>query len=87
LPFDRDFSSTELLPQFYNSIEVSLRDKGNESSMYIGESIDPPVELLVRCIIRLSLSHIGTSLRELLHKFRHRTLTIVKLLMLQKRVS
>ncbi|KAG7553558.1 hypothetical protein FFLO_02990 [Filobasidium floriforme] len=59
----RDFSSTELLPQFYNSIEVSLRDKGNESSMYI-----------------------GTSLRELLHKFRHRTLTIVKLLMLQKRI-
>lgn len=34
---NRDFSSTELLPQFYSSIEISLRDKGNESSMYIGK--------------------------------------------------
>lgn len=29
----------------------------------------------------------GTSLRELIHKFRHRTLVLLKLLMLQKRVS
>jgi hypothetical protein len=32
-------------------------------------------------------SFLGTSLRELIHKFRHRTLVLLKLLMLQKRVS
>jgi hypothetical protein len=30
---------------------------------------------------------LGTSLRELVHKFRHKTLVLVKLLMLQKKVS
>ncbi|QRW14942.1 Late Secretory pathway protein AVL9 [Ceratobasidium sp. AG-Ba] len=30
--------------------------------------------------------YMGTSLRELIHKFRHRTLTLLKLLMLQKRI-
>ncbi|WVR09652.1 hypothetical protein IAU60_006726 [Kwoniella sp. DSM 27419] len=30
--------------------------------------------------------YMGTSLRELVHKFRHRTLTLLKLIMLQKRV-
>lgn len=29
----------------------------------------------------------GTSLRDFLYKFRHRTLTLVKMMMLQKRVS
>jgi hypothetical protein len=29
----------------------------------------------------------GTSLRELVHKFRHKTLILVKMLMLQKKVS
>lgn len=59
----RDFSQKELLSLFYDSLEIGLKGKENESSMYI-----------------------GTSLRELLHKFRHRTLTIVKLLLLQKRI-
>lgn len=30
--------------------------------------------------------YIGTSLRELLHTFRHRTLVLVKMMMLQKRI-
>ncbi|KAG9128479.1 late secretory pathway protein avl9 [Ceratobasidium sp. 392] len=30
--------------------------------------------------------YMGTSLRELVHKFRHRTLTLLKLMMLQKRI-
>lgn len=29
----------------------------------------------------------GTSLRELVHKFRHKTLVMLKMLLLQKRVS
>jgi hypothetical protein len=29
---------------------------------------------------------VGTSLRELVHKFRHRTLVLLKMLLLQKRV-
>ncbi|ORY31584.1 transport protein Avl9-domain-containing protein [Naematelia encephala] len=33
-----------------------------------------------------SAIYIGTSLRELVHKFRHRTLVLLKMLMLQKRV-
>ena len=33
------------------------------------------------------LSNLGTSLRELVHNFRQRTLVLVKALMLQKRVS
>lgn len=32
-------------------------------------------------------NNLGTSLRELVHKFRHKTLILVKLLMLQKKVS
>jgi hypothetical protein len=36
---DSDFSSIEILPQFFRSIEVGLRDKGEESSMYIGEQV------------------------------------------------
>lgn len=33
------------------------------------------------------IDSLGTSLRELVHKFRHRTLVLLKMLMLQKRVS
>ncbi|OCF77551.1 hypothetical protein I204_01541 [Kwoniella mangroviensis CBS 8886] len=59
----RDFTQTEILEDFYTSLESSLEGKSNEGAIYI-----------------------GTSLRELVHKFRHRTLVLLKLLMLQKRV-
>ncbi|WWC91958.1 uncharacterized protein L201_006911 [Kwoniella dendrophila CBS 6074] len=59
----RDFTQTEILEDFYTSLETSLEGKSNEGAIYI-----------------------GTSLRELVHKFRHRTLVLLKLLMLQKRV-
>ncbi|WVW86427.1 hypothetical protein I302_108475 [Kwoniella bestiolae CBS 10118] len=59
----RDFTQTEILEDFYTSLESSLEGKSNEGAIYI-----------------------GTSLRDLVHKFRHRTLTLLKLLMLQKRV-
>lgn len=60
----RDFSQTQILEDFYASLEDGLRGKATESAIYM-----------------------GTSLRELVHKFRHRTLVMLKMLMLQKRVS
>ncbi|WVF67348.1 hypothetical protein IAT40_002103 [Kwoniella sp. CBS 6097] len=59
----KDFTQTEILEDFYESLESSLEGKSGEGSIYM-----------------------GTSLRELVHKFRHRTLVLLKLLMLQKRV-
>ncbi|WWC72258.1 uncharacterized protein I206_106220 [Kwoniella pini CBS 10737] len=59
----RDFTQTEILEDFYTSLESSLEGKSGEGAIYI-----------------------GTSLRELVHKFRHRTLVLLKLLILQKRV-
>ncbi|WRT69977.1 uncharacterized protein IL334_006970 [Kwoniella shivajii] len=59
----RDFTQTEILEDFYTSLESSLEGKSNEGAIYI-----------------------GTSLRELIHKFRHKTLILLKLLMLQKKV-
>lgn len=47
----------------------------------MGESTFSNVRLAQRLI------RAGTNLRELVHKFRHRTLVLVKLLMLQKRVG
>ncbi len=80
----RDFTQTDLLSDLYRSLETGLMGKENEAAMYIGVSTraldQRPFEL-----IGPSLK--GTSLRELVHKFRHRTLTLVKMLMLQKRVS
>ncbi|QRW27025.1 Late Secretory pathway protein AVL9 [Rhizoctonia solani] len=44
------------------------------------------LEKSLRSQLTESSLYMGTSLRELLHKFRHRTLTLLKLLMLQKRI-
>ncbi|ORX40483.1 transport protein Avl9-domain-containing protein [Kockovaella imperatae] len=59
----RDFTQTQILQDFYTSLESSLDGKSGESAIYM-----------------------GTSLRELIHKFRHRTLVLLKILMLQKRI-
>ncbi|KAL1405262.1 hypothetical protein Q8F55_008888 [Vanrija albida] len=59
----RDFGSTQILQDFYLSLEASLEGKFSEHAIYM-----------------------GTSLRELVHKFRHRTLVLLKMLLLQKRV-
>ncbi|WVQ75611.1 hypothetical protein IAR50_005240 [Cryptococcus sp. DSM 104548] len=59
----RDFTHTQILEDFYHSLETSLQGKSGEEAIYM-----------------------GTSLRELVHKFRHRTLILLKLLMLQKRI-
>ena len=79
----RDFTQTQLLEEFYSSLEKTLEGKSSEGSIYIGE-----LHLLAR---RWETSAqpcmIGTSLRDLVHKFRHRTLVLLKMLMLQKRVS
>ncbi|BEJ15278.1 hypothetical protein CspHIS471_0410450 [Cutaneotrichosporon sp. HIS471] len=59
----RDFGSTQILNDFYESLEAGLEGKAGESAIYM-----------------------GTSLRELVHKFRHRTLVLLKMLLLQKRI-
>jgi hypothetical protein len=58
--------------------------KENEAGMYIGKMARPVDRL--RAVLTCSVYDLGTSLRELVHKFRHRTLTLVKMMMLQKRV-
>jgi hypothetical protein len=58
--------------------------KENEAGMYIGEMARPVDRLLA--VLTCFECDLGTSLRELVHKFRHRTLTLVKMMMLQKRV-
>ncbi|EPQ50978.1 hypothetical protein GLOTRDRAFT_141142 [Gloeophyllum trabeum ATCC 11539] len=59
----RDFRETDILVDFYDSLEPSLRSQLTESGVYM-----------------------GTSLRELVHHFRQKTLVIIKALMLQKKV-
>ncbi|KAI0260689.1 transport protein Avl9-domain-containing protein [Gloeopeniophorella convolvens] len=59
----KDFTNTNILVEFYQSLEGSLRSQLTESGLYM-----------------------GTSLRELVHEFRHRTLVLVKALMLQKKI-
>ncbi|KAH0831962.1 transport protein Avl9-domain-containing protein [Lanmaoa asiatica] len=57
----RDFTDTQILVEFGNSLEMSLRTQLTESGLYIG-------------------------LREFVHAFRHRTLVLLKALMLQKKI-
>ncbi|KAG8835833.1 late secretory pathway protein avl9 [Serendipita sp. 399] len=59
----RDFTETDILVEFYSTLEASLRTQLTESGFYM-----------------------GTSIRELVHAFRHRTLTLVKALMLQRKI-
>ncbi|KAH8979240.1 transport protein Avl9-domain-containing protein [Lactarius akahatsu] len=59
----KDFTSTDLLVDFYQSLQGSLRSQLTESGLYM-----------------------GTSLRELVHEFRHRALVLVKALILQKKI-
>ncbi|KAF9242617.1 transport protein Avl9-domain-containing protein [Melanogaster broomeanus] len=54
----RDFSDTQILVEFGNSLEISLRTQLTESGLYI----------------------------EFVHAFRHRTLVLLKALMLQKKI-
>lgn len=71
----RDFGSTQILQDFYTSLEASLEGKAGESAIYMGE--------LPKSLCELTS---GTSLRELVHKFRHRTLVLLKMLLLQRRI-
>ncbi|KAI0042041.1 hypothetical protein FA95DRAFT_1610516 [Auriscalpium vulgare] len=59
----KDFTDTQVLVDFYASLEHSLRGQLTESGLYM-----------------------GTSLRDLVHEFRHRTLVLVKALILQKKI-
>ncbi|EJT98777.1 hypothetical protein DACRYDRAFT_110671 [Dacryopinax primogenitus] len=58
-----DFGQTEILVEFYKSLEGNLTGQLTESALYM-----------------------GTSLRELVHKFRHKTLVLLKMLMLQRKI-
>ncbi|KDQ62693.1 hypothetical protein JAAARDRAFT_66359 [Jaapia argillacea MUCL 33604] len=59
----RDFRETDILVDFYTSLESSVRSQLTESGLYM-----------------------GTSLRELVHHFRQRTLVLLKALILQKKI-
>lgn len=69
----RDFGSTQILHDFYESLEMGLEGKAGESAIYMGELGSDALTA-------------GTSLRELVHKFRYRTLILLKMLLLQKRI-
>jgi hypothetical protein len=71
----RDFDSTQILQDFYESLNAGLQGKAGEGAIYMGEFGDSWVVLTV-----------GTNLRELVHKFRHRTLVLLKMILLQKRI-
>lgn len=62
----RDFTSTDILVEFYSSLQTSMEGMGHISE---------------------STLHMGTILREMIHKFRYKTLVLVKLLLLGKKVS
>ncbi|KAF8133682.1 transport protein Avl9-domain-containing protein [Boletus edulis] len=62
----RDFTDTQILVEFGNSLEISLRTQLTESGLYI------------------ALSRLCR--REFVHVFRHRTLVLLKALMLQKKI-
>ena len=76
---NRDFTQTQILDDFYASLESTLEGKVGEGAIYMGRSFP--------CHVTNESDQAGTSLRELVHKFRHKTLILVKLLMLQKKVS
>lgn len=92
----RDFGETEILVQFYERLEGSLRTQLTESGFYMGMSFltsqwtennlrfrHKPVS----CKYALLNSMLTEShRRELVHAFRHRTLVLLKALMLQRRV-
>lgn len=42
LKSDSDFSQTDLLPQFYSSLEIGLKGNQSEGGMYIGTPLPPP---------------------------------------------
>jgi len=72
-----DFTQTDIIRDFYGALNNNLEDKSGENAIYMGK--------LMPANMRRG-SCIGTSLRELVHKFRHKTLILLKMLMLQKRV-
>ena len=69
----RDFSQTAILEELYHSLIENLA-KRTEETILIGKP--SPNKLMI-----------GTNLRDLVHKFRHRTLVLLKMLVLQKKVS
>lgn len=77
----RDFTQTQIVQDFYESLEGSLEGKSGEGSIYMGRSHAHLVGG------KQPLMGTGTSLRELVHKFRHKTLIMLKMLLLQKRAS
>jgi hypothetical protein len=76
------------LKEFYDSLEGGLMGKDDEMIMSMGKlfSLVMEEDRMEECEME-EADIVGTSLRELIHKFRHRTLIVLKMLMLQKRVS
>jgi Transport protein Avl9 len=92
----RDFSETDILIQFYERLEGSLRTQLTESGLYMGMLCSFPQGTGNNLQFRHKpvsckdspLKSVLTEFhrRELVHAFRHRTLVLLKALMLQRRV-
>ncbi|PPQ68833.1 LOW QUALITY PROTEIN: hypothetical protein CVT25_008881 [Psilocybe cyanescens] len=74
----RDFRDSSILDDFAASLERSLRTQLTESGLYMGTSTTTHQYELNQVV--------GTSIRDLVHTFRQKTLILVKALMLQKRI-
>lgn len=85
----KDFDDKGILVDLYSSLELSSEpasgveedEDEEESGMYMGECGG------LECARGLTLDGVGTSLRQLVYKFRFKTLMLLKLLMLQRKVS
>lgn len=92
----RDFSETDIVVQFYERLEGSLRTQLTESGLYMGMLCPTPrrnganIQLRHKPVSCKSDSLNSVLMefhrRELVHAFRHRTLVLLKALMLQRRV-
>jgi len=92
----RDFGETDILVQFYERLEGSLRTQLTESGLYMGMLCLTPQRTEDNLRFRhkpvsykyesLSSMLMESHRRELVRAFRHRTLVLLKALMLQRRV-
>ena len=77
----RDFSDLSILDEFHDALESSVRSQLTESGLYMGTHVSLP-----SVCISYTLHYPGTNLQELVRQFRHRTLALVKALMLQRKI-
>lgn len=80
------------MQQFYDSLNATLSDNIPDSAFLMGMSprehhTSRPSYLNNALMTHLDSICLGTSLRELVKKFKYKVLVLLKLLLLEKRVS